>query len=151
MIDCLGCYDWHGCKGKDYFEPGEIQYCFNFILWFLKNLPDFNDGSYPRDIRDTGYIDFGKGTPNQTDKGLTCKIILADIMPRIERCGTDGKLLIAEGLLGVSLEGLNQEARDALYYSSGKRAKEMGYRRWLSSRHYRQQNRPTLAVGRSIR
>ncbi len=142
LIDCLSCYrrvDRQGCYGKEWYGPKEIQYCVHQIMWIIYNLPDLREGIYPRDPRVTGYTDpFGKSNVrNQTASHVIPCEIAAELRVRVSQCGVEGKLLLAETLLGQSFGCLSPEARTALYYCCGRRRKSTSYRQWIALRTQR--------------
>lgn len=145
--DCRKCRDWTGCYGKDYYAPGEVQFCRWQMLWFLWHLEELLDNIYP--FLSSSYLNWppnlGEGSRNgasfETPAGLA-----AVITQRLERTGKDGKLLLAQvkaqfddtaGALYRCYQYLDKDAKLALGYISGRWPKRMPYYRWRKQRVYR--------------
>ena len=140
MDDCLRCKNYKNCtKNCAWFSYQEIRWCPYQILWIISNTETLRLGSWPPNPDGSGYIDPQIKTGYRSEAYYTKPVeILAEVLRRLKRTGTDGKLLKAQVENGRDIEGLEPEARSALMYVKGNRAKRMSYQRWLRHRRYRE-------------
>ena len=124
----------------DFYSPGEIKYSRAQCIWILQNL----DGAdtWPPDFKVTGYSGKTKGGLNKRAHFDNVKVIFAEVDRRLKLTKTDGKLLKAQVLGGVTdYDSLEPEAQMALNFISlfdfRKRAK---YSFWKRDRTYYYKN-----------
>jgi len=134
----LGLNRWcciYRIKNMNWWRPGKITFSRDQMLFLLEHLELLKQGIYPPDpfspnlnaipysqtIRTTAYFE------------KACQLA-AEVEVRLDACGVDGKLLLAEVRAGIPL---SIESRRALAYVSGWRRKRMSYREWLKYRKYR--------------
>jgi len=127
------------------------------IRWLIQNEALFKAGTWPpeprgeyiTDIWDkhdhkwedcykqgSSYVEKLGKSPAQSEAPF-CKTIeiYADVMGRIEACGKDGRLLLAQ--LRAEYDYLDDDAVSALSYTSGAKRKETPYVDWLRIRQTR--------------
>lgn len=137
MRDCQRCRNYKDCSGKPFFVFSDIRFCPFQIMWVIENAevmktnwPAAPDGSsYVEPMVRTGY--------RSEASYVKSVVILGEVNARLDRTGTDGKLLWAQVLANLEL---SHESKSALMYSSGWRRKRMSYRRWLKQRRYRRKS-----------
>jgi hypothetical protein len=143
------CRDWKSCRGHEWYEMKDIQYCRHQVL-FLLNLIDFIGNGFetvagwPEDpkLKETGYEDVRIQTSRSTHANYEAvTVITAELINRLERTGKDGRLLLFESRTRDSASELSQDARNALNYVAGWKRKQTSYRVWLSMRSYRKYNK----------
>ena len=127
------------------FHYGERQ-----IRWVIENEAYFEEGCWPGepageylteryDRHERRYVEWiGCGSTTEDHQGKTsakseasfCKatIIHGDVMQRLDKAGTPGKLLLAQLRAGYTL--LDEEAYNALRYVCGYEAKKTSYKKW---------------------
>lgn len=129
------------------------------IRWLIENEGSFEQGSWPRepageyitekyDRHERCWVEWiGCGSTTEDHQGKTsskseasfckAKIIHGDVMQRIDKAGTPGKLLLAQLRAGYTL--LDDEAYNALRYVCGNKLKISGYIKWLAQHRRREQ------------
>ncbi|MDD5081757.1 MAG: hypothetical protein PHU08_00145 [Dehalococcoidales bacterium] len=137
-----------GCPGKEYYEISEIKPCHNQALFCLSFLDDLHEGSYPPPS--SGYVDQTM-REKRVPKGAyweTPVILAAELSKRLDKTGTDGKLLIRE-IENCLLRGIDpqkhhyeSESWTALCYVVGVDQKKSSYNHWKAAREYRRKQVP---------
>jgi len=90
---------------KEHYNPAEIHFTKDSVLWVLQNLPLLRSGNWPPDA--SNYIDIplgkltGHKAPFEIPIQCACEIEL-----RLERCGVDGLILEAIECWGKTEESL---------------------------------------------
>lgn len=130
------------------------------IRWVIENEECFEEGCWPReptgeyiteryDRHERRWIDWigcgstveahrGKGSVSSEASFCKAKEIYGDVMQRIDKIGTHGKLLLAQLRAGYS--SLDDEAHNALKYVCGNQPKKTFYSDWLRGRKNREAN-----------
>ena len=176
-IYCRMCKVRNGCPGiyvevvspggkkelVEYYKLDEIRYCRNQLVWIISNMIVYNRGKYvtscqswlPEPRGETGYNDIRIQTSLKAEAAFEeFRRIIADVKSRLERTGTDGRILFGEvKMIHFSEEPGDKygstppvteysiEGRSALEYMSGWREKRMGYLEWKRQRRYENKKR----------
>jgi len=85
---------------KDWYSPGEIRFTVKQVLWLVQNLGSLKEGNYPPDA--SNYIDTGGKKRGHKAPFETAADYYIEITDRLERCGTDGLILMALETWGMS-------------------------------------------------
>lgn len=143
MLNCRNCRDWHNCPGREYYPIDEIKPCHNQALFCLSFLDDLHEGSYPPPS--SGYVDQTL-REKRVPKGAyweTPVILAAELSKRLDKTGTDGKLLMRE-IENCLLRGIDpqkhhyeSESWTALCYVVGENQKRGSYSQWKADKNYR--------------
>ena len=128
---------------EEFYSYSEIQFRRDECLWVLRNAESFSEGKWPPEPFESGYIDSGvrRKVVKREPGFVKPKVIIAEIMWRLERTGVDGKLLIAE--VKADYELFSDEAWAALNYISGWKRKA-GYSAWKAKRKWRKRDKNIL-------
>lgn len=139
VADCDGCKSPCTHPYGDWFPVSEIKYCRPQVFWIIENLETLNDGLWPIEGVETGYIGMDSMQVSSDAGFVTVAIIYADITSRLSACRSDGDTLKHEiQILGAEYyDQLSQCARDALNYCSGWK-KKGNYAQWMANRRQRQ-------------
>lgn len=145
--DCGKCRDWAGCYGKDYYAPGEIQFCRWQMMWLLWHLEELQSDIYPS--LTSSYTNWPPNLAEGSRDGAyfeTPAGLAAVITQRLEKTKKDGKLLLAQvkaqfddtaDALYRCYENLDKDAKLALGYISGRWPKRMPYSKWRWQKSHR--------------
>jgi hypothetical protein len=152
----------HSPRNTSYDRPYWVSYsAFRYseqqIRWLIENEEYFEEGCWPRepvgeyiteryDRHERRYVEWiGCGSTTEDHQGkisakseasfCKAKIIQGDVMQRIDKAGTPGKLLLAQLRAGYTL--LDEEAHGALRYVCGDNPKKTSYEKWASQRRRR--------------
>ena len=140
---------------KDWYSPGQVtaRYTRAQVRWLIPHLPLLRGGSYPRNPKETGYVDPGIGRPDpKPNAAFTIAAdIAAEIDLRIQRAGPDGlmleflhafepddELFIIEHMaqaLNMGTREVSQRIKNALYYVSGSGRKATSYKQYIKDNH----------------
>ncbi len=124
-MDCDKCPRICSLTWCAWLEPCEIRYCPEQSRWLLERIETLQSGHYPQ--RPADHV--GKrGSRNENAPFVSAVELSAELKHRLERTGTDGKLLLAQ--VRAQYHHLDYEAWRALVYMSGRRRKHMDYRKW---------------------
>ncbi len=139
---CPHCRSWQKCKGYDFFEPKDINFCRIQMMWLCSHLLMLGSGVWPPDPKTTGYIEQpGFNAPGVRGSGgfETPAGIAGEVGRRLKFTGWDGDTLMHEIVVlnAERYEDLSRSAKNALNYVVGVRAKNMKYNRWLVQRSWR--------------
>lgn len=134
----------------DYYKPNEIwqKWTVEQVKWLLPHLHLLREGSYPKDPKETGYLDtpIGKRQVRSVAGFVTAADIYAELTDRIEATGIDGLLLelaysngeqdrieieqhIATAL-GEDINLIDNRISKALKFIAGKNRKRRTYYQW---------------------
>lgn len=102
---------------KDFYSPAEIKYSRAQCIWIIGNLDGAD--SWPPDFKVSGYSGKSKGGLNKRAYFDNVKVIYAEVERRLKLTKTDGKLLKAQILGGITeYEYLEPESQMALNFIS---------------------------------
>ncbi len=155
-MDCHKCLpkDRGECPGTVWYEPGQIRYCFEQILWMVMTFAVKNgDGDWkidsdfwPPDINNSDAVSSGRHScPFEM-----VKCVLGELSLRLDRTGLAGKLLLSEQadrLETIDHKMLPYEAKDALIYCSNDWRKKMSFSTWKANRNYKRDKNITRNEG----
>ena len=139
MKDCRKCSSIRGCAGKEWFHYGEVRWCVFQVLWILEHSEELGSGdSWPPAPDGSSYIDpkIRTGYPSEANYAKPVAI-LAEVKRRLKKTGIHGKLLRSEVKAGETMETMEPEARDALWYTAGWEKKDLSFSAWKKQRNYR--------------
>ena len=136
-----------------WYSPNAVtRYTRDQVKWLVPLLPSIRVGVYPRDPKETGYVDGGgKPTFKPGAKFEMIVGIATDLDMRIEKAGADGLMMeflyafepadenfIIEHMaqcLNMSTREVAQRIRNALYYVSGANQKATSYDDYVKGGH----------------
>ena len=138
---------------KEWYNPRSIRFTRAQVKWLISQLPLLRNGSYPRNPKESGYVDTGIKS-KQFKAGASFEVpagIAAELDIRIQRAGVDGLMLeflyafdpddevfIIEHMaqaLNLGRKEVSQRIRNALYYVSGSNRKATTYNKYLAAGH----------------
>jgi len=135
MTECQKCRDWKGCPGKEFFNYAEVRWCPYQNYWLIEHAEVLESGQWPtEDNRDDNI------TSNRSQSEayfVKPDLALGELKERLEQTGVYGKLLVALVHTGISIDAIEGDARDALYYISGWRRKRISFNKWRWQRKRR--------------
>lgn len=133
--DCRSCKMWKGCKGKAWYDFGEIHWCPQQNFWLLKYADILHQGEWPTpDATAPGGM---SGKPVSGAAFTRVVLVIAELDMRLSKTGWRGRLLAEECKNRYEMDDLSHDAKDALYYVAGWRRKEMDFNEWRKKRRYR--------------
>lgn len=147
MIQCQECRrerrPWRDCPGTlPWYEPGDIRFCPNQMVWLMGNLNILGEGQWPPDPNG----DSGNRRSNSKQAPFeTPACFHAEITLRLNRCGKDGILAYqhwGEGtdeitlseLMGIPDYKVRRRLRRVLAYISGWKRKTRSYDEFVQHR-----------------
>lgn len=140
-----------GCVGKEFYSYSDIRFCRFQMIWLIEHIGELSEDKWPGSPDSSSYVDMPITKKQFRDEAYFVKprVILADIMIRLDRTGEDGVTLMEEihsGLHEYSL--LSRAARNALNYISINdwRKRKTSYGQWKASRNYYK----NIAKGRKL-
>lgn len=124
---------------KEYYEPKDIWFTREQVMFIIVHLETMREGIWPQNPLGSGYINqpIGKRSRSRHASFETPVGIAAEVLIRLEKCGIEGKLLVAEVQSGKTFSELEYESRRALNYISGWRQRLMSYTKWCYQRKRR--------------
>ncbi len=158
-------------SGIIWWEPGEIRYRRDHVMFILEHLNTFMDGRYPPDPGQTGYSNAGwKSSINTKAPFITAAEIFAELDRRLLRCGLDWYLVHDHYERGLIVEDIatlhhmdyedvwNRIQRAITYVSSGpvprwidtEKRKGLDYEQWYDN-NWRPQRKFTEKRGHRTR
>lgn len=154
MKDCFDCSlekkrnKWDDCNGHDWYSYREIiSYCPFQVIWLIENTPHLLCGKWPPRVR-TIEPNVLQRPQSSEASFVKPRTVLADIYSRLARTKKDGLKLIKY----INNGGLiDYDAREALHFITGKRAKSSKYTLWKAKRQYRAKNRLTQSKYRRLK
>jgi len=124
-------------KGKDYYDPREITFTREQMIWLISELEVLESGRWPQNT----YTDNPEGiTPGQRNHAPfeTPEQFAAEVRWRLQTTRKHGETLVWEIQHGLDYwEVLSPECRKVLNYISGWKRKYTPYLSWLRQRRYR--------------
>lgn len=135
-----------------WFEPGEIRYRYDHVVWVLEHINTLRDGQYPQNPQQTGYQRAGwRSSINARAAFITPAEIAAEVDRRLLRCGLDWYLVNDYYGNGLKIEDIaalhhldyedvwNRIQRAIAYAASGPvprwvntgKRKGLDYREWI--------------------
>ena len=150
MFQCQECrrlrQSWRKCPGGLlWYEPNDIRFCPNQMMWLYEHDHLLANGQWPPDPQDTGYYDTGKRTPSFKGAYFEGPIgYHVEINWRLDQCNKDGQLArqhYVEGmdelslaeLINVSVYKVQRRLRRVLVYVSGYNRKSRTYYEFIQS------------------
>ena len=139
---CRQCFEdhwkWEDCPNKaNWHPPSAIFYCSHQMMWGILHLGMLEEGDWPPEHKDTGYIG-SKGSRNTRTKFLPAALFFAEITYRFKATGEAGEALVDEVQGGVTeYKGLSRPAKRALNYISGWRRRKLSYSEWKKDQKWR--------------
>jgi len=140
---------------KEWYSPhAVVKFTKAMVKWLIPYLPMLRNGEYPRNPKETGYIDASGGKPvfKPGAKFETPASIAAELDIRIQRAGADGlileflyafepedELFVIEHIaqcLNLESREIAQRIRNALYYVAGNDRKSVSYSQYVKD-HYK--------------
>jgi len=134
---------------KDWYSPYTVtKFTKPMVKWLIPWLPTLRGGNYPRNPKESGYVDGGgKPTFKPGGKQEIPAGIAAELDVRIQRAGVDGLLLeflyafepddelfVEEHLaqcLNMETKEVSQRIRNALFFVSGADRKKNSYNQYV--------------------
>ena len=137
-----------------WFEPGEIRYRYDHVVWVLEHINTLRDGRYPPNPQQTGYQNAGwRSSINTRAAFITPAEIAAEVDRRLLRCGLDWYLVNDYYGNGLKIEDIaelhhldyedvwNRIQRAIAYVASGPvprwvntgKRKGLDYKEWCDS------------------
>jgi hypothetical protein len=133
--DCQRCKSWKGCPGKEWFSYGEIRWCAQQVFWLLKYADELQIGWLAPDATS---CPGARGKVINTEAAfVNARIVMGELNYRLGRTGLKGRLLTEECKNREEMDDLSNEAKEALYYVSGWRRRDLSFNGWLKQRRYR--------------
>jgi len=144
MHRCQQCakekWNWRQCPGAlDWFPPGVVRFCPNQIMWLLEHLTMLEDGRWPREPVETGYVDTDGSQRSYKNAHFETPICFAaEVTWRLSQTGKDGlvalqnlsggidELTLAE-LMGTTEDKIRHRVRRVIAYISGWRRRRITY------------------------
>jgi len=137
-VECRDCRDFRKCIGKDFYRYQDIKFCRHQVIWVIENLPFLCWPDIPSD--DIVEKPLKKGKQSEA-YFVNAAVIKAEVMYRLKKTKTDGKLLKAQIKQGLQIMEMEPEAKMALYYCEGWSRRNGSYARWKEKKTYRQRRR----------
>ncbi len=143
MIECRKCRtvnDRKQCGGRDYYSYWDIKFCVWQVQWIISQFLGLDDDEiyiknidWPPDPSGKPDTNFDPRSKRVNTEAAFCKPmeILGEVNNRLAATGRSGKRLIASVLRGESIEEMDGETRNALYYVSGWRRRGQPYFQWV--------------------
>jgi len=144
---------------EDWFSYGTFSFTASHNYWAILNWAWFEKGEWPSmpdefmtdeyDKVQRKWIKVLRSKGTYIEEPLTKRlikaegsfvkpaIIKAEIVRRLKRTGIDGRMLIKDIQLGLSMDELEPESKDSLKFISGWRYKRMPYSQWKKQQKYR--------------
>lgn len=132
--DCRECKDWRGCPGKEWFSYADIRWCSQQIFWILKYAETLHKGQWPTPDAAVDSSVRGKAVSTEATFAKAIRII-AEVDARLTKTGWRGRLLAEECVNREKMLYLDDDAKDALYYISGRR-KDRDFWKWRKDKRY---------------
>ena len=122
-----------------WYSPAEIRFTREQMIFLILSMDLLSQGAYPPDSKGTGYTDPAILSKAKSHKAPfeTPIQFHAELKSRLDKTGTDGKLLVAEVRAEYTFGELSREASTALDYISGWRRRKMDYTSWKKQGRYR--------------
>jgi hypothetical protein len=140
LTDCDCCKNPCPSIHTDYHPINEIRFCRVQVLWLIEYIDILRDGNYPKQPKETGYVDsIIQRRPSQEAGFVNAALVAAELDARLQATKKDGETLEHEvRVLGVDVyELLSPAARNALGYCSGWKRKRLKYSAWFKQGNYR--------------
>jgi len=145
---CRQCFEehwkWGDCPNDaNWYSPSAIFYCSNQMMWGILYLDILEEGDWPPEHKETGYI--GSESRNTGTKFLPAVLFSAEINKRLKTTREAGEALVgevqdreivkADGTIVMYVgirdyDGLSPPAKRVLNYISGWRRKAQTYSQW---------------------
>lgn len=136
--DCRSCKSWKECPDpdRDWFSYGEIRWCVYQVFFLLKYSEYLRIGIWPTP---ESTCETPKRALSKEAQYVNAAIVIAELDYRLEKTGIKGELLASQCKEPdrVKIDYLSDNAKDALFYVSGWRRKELPFNSWLKQRRYR--------------
>lgn len=135
MSNCRDCRNWRDCVHDGlWFHYGEIKFCSKQIFWVLQHGEDLEKGIWPQPVS-VETVRFGKF--GHEGYFVKATIIIGEVRHRLKFTGWRGRLLAEQCINREKMLYLDDDAKAALYYISGSKAKARSFSSWLKDRkHY---------------
>jgi hypothetical protein len=124
----------------EHYSPADIRFSREQMIWLIEWLDVLEDGKWPPDPKETGYIDTPGGSGNKSSRSPfeTAAQIFAEVTDRLKQTGEAGVTLVWEIQHGLEVyELLSPPAKRALNYISGWRRRRMDFSSWMRQNRYR--------------
>jgi len=143
----------------DYCKPSDIRMWPEHVTWAIEHLRELEEGRWPRDNRETGYVGGPGASVSHTAYFVTAVCLSAEIKYRLERCNVnsqDGKLTVKcladdwdaqtlADLMKTNVENIDRRIKRVVLYCSGQRRRRLTYaefnRRHGIKEHYQKVKR----------
>ncbi len=150
MKSCPCKYEVINCSAKiPYWRYREVIFCSRQITWILENLEMLQEGKWPPEPVETGYVGGSGKKPAGNASFEKPASISGEVEKRIAQCAQiDGAMLYQQYVWGLeisdiaksfhcSVEEVKEWVERALTYVSGWRRKQLGYKIWLKQVRHR--------------
>lgn len=139
---CLKCTDYRQCpltdKEKESFEYWQIHWCPQQSFWLLKYANMIHEGQWP--VADNTALS-GMSGKVLTEAAFTkAALLIAELDWRLVKTGWRGRLLAEQAINREKMLYLDDDARDALYYISGRSRKDRSFGEWRKDKRYYRKN-----------
>jgi hypothetical protein len=140
---CLICRDYRKCplteKEKEAFEYWQIHWCSQQAFWLLKYAEMIHEGKWP--VANTTAPGGMSGKVLTEAAFVKVVLLIAELDYRLAKTGWRGRLLAEQAINREKMMYLDDDAKDALYYISGRSRKDTEFNVWLAMRRYRKYNK----------
>jgi len=145
-LNCTDCQGYSKCilnnpvilDTEDFFSYSEVRFCPFQIMFLLSHKELLETGEWPPEYKDSE----SSRRINPEGRFVKPMIALAEITIRLKTTGRCGELLTTQVEDGRSFHTLSDGAREALFYCSGYRRRQLTFAQWLANKNHRKRKTP---------